>query len=363
MLPNGASIHVERVDGAKSVSVQLIASLEGVTGAAATHGHRHLLEHLLAKGPGKTLDKLLEVRGMLLTATTTRDSMAFEVTGAPETLGVAIEAVGRLLKPLEVTQEEVDREGAILEEELALTPWTTRLSSAAWAAAFGEAGLDPLGSPEGVRSAKPEDLTAVQRAAFAPSQIAVAVAGPVDVDSTMTRVRALLSPMHGTKRPTTPERVGKRPAGAVRATGVEGEARGALIPGLGDPMALPTLAAGLALQSAIPESVLVYTPSARPGMAVLCSPEVGALERIEELSEGEKASLFETGRSLVKGWLRGNLASPSRSARMRGLMLLQAPGADIGEWLGQADRMTYAAFSSALARYGLDQATVVEGRR
>jgi len=58
LLDNGAVVLVEPVPSA-TISVQLFASSKYAPETAASHGYRHLLEHLIARGDG-TLDRRLE---------------------------------------------------------------------------------------------------------------------------------------------------------------------------------------------------------------------------------------------------------------------------------------------------------------
>src|SRR5688500_3617518 len=89
VLPNGAIILAERMPSAPTVSVQLFASSKRVPETAETHGRRHLLEHILAKGPKKNLDTRLESSGAFLEAFTHRDAMQLGVTCGPGRLNMA----------------------------------------------------------------------------------------------------------------------------------------------------------------------------------------------------------------------------------------------------------------------------------
>src|SRR5665213_4422706 len=78
ILPNGAAILVERVPGAKDLSVDLFAASRGTEESPISNGLRHLLEHLIAKGPNGDIDRRLETAGAFLSAETSRDTMCFK---------------------------------------------------------------------------------------------------------------------------------------------------------------------------------------------------------------------------------------------------------------------------------------------
>src|SRR5688500_7954220 len=75
VLPSGAIVLVERMPAATSLSVQLFASARAVPESKQTHGWRHLLEHLVARGPKGDIDARLESQGAFMRARTLRDAM------------------------------------------------------------------------------------------------------------------------------------------------------------------------------------------------------------------------------------------------------------------------------------------------
>jgi len=108
------------VSGAKSLVVELFAASRGTEEAPINNGLRHLLEHLIAKGPSGDLDKRLETAGGFLTAETGRDTMSFRVNLPPGKLDLGLRTLGEVMQMPVVTTETIQREAAIVAQEAAL---------------------------------------------------------------------------------------------------------------------------------------------------------------------------------------------------------------------------------------------------
>src|SRR5258708_4271782 len=160
VLDNESIILVESMPRESVVSVQLFASAKYVPESAATHGYRHLIEHLIAKGDG-ALDRKLESLACFLNASTLRDAMQIELTVGPTQLQLALDTLGGLLRRPEFTQKQIDHELRVMRDELSMEDDPILLSSAAWEGAFGESGLDPLGTFDSMYRATPEKLADV----------------------------------------------------------------------------------------------------------------------------------------------------------------------------------------------------------
>src|SRR5690242_17678119 len=85
VLDNDAVILVEPMPKEPTISVQLFASAKYVPETEATHGFRHLLEHLVAHGDG-TIDPKLESQACFMDAETLRDAMQIEFRVGPNQL-------------------------------------------------------------------------------------------------------------------------------------------------------------------------------------------------------------------------------------------------------------------------------------
>lgn len=358
ILKSGAVTLIERLPSAESCSVQLWVTGRECAETVETHGRRHLLEHLVAKGKTGDLDMRLETRGIYLTAQTSRDSMKFEITCAPKDLPFATRAIHEILEPLETTPEAIEKEARILEQELALRGPAMALTAAAWTQGFGNAGLDSMGSISVIKATTPEDLKALQAKQFDRRSLALVIAGPVELAEASILARDALGEETTTKKPPEPG----RPAGTAGSvdTDLPGEARGALVQSIDQERTIWTLAAGMALAAQY-DLGITYTPTDQHGMVVLTSLESGAMTRyIDELEEGAAQSLWFNGLALITSWLRTD-GSASAVASLRGSLLAQRVDLRPERIIEVAERMTPENFMVGFQAFKLDRAVAITG--
>ena len=327
ILPSGAIAFVESMPGAKYFCLQLFASSRGARDTAATHGWRHLLEHLLTKGPDKDLEARLEAQGIFLTAETHRDAMQFSFVGPPEKIDLAIAAVREILQPLRATEKDIEKEARILSQEIALAQLSKKLSRGLWIVSFGaEAGLDPVGTGEAISKATPQTLEFLRRRHFAPQNLVLSLAGPVDVDSSLKQLTAILPKEKG---PFEPDTSFRKMGGPSVATIDGAQARGAPAAGWDEPETAAVLAAALALASEGDNRFVIYTPSTQPGLVILGSeePNSGLGDWIQNLKAFEIDALFARSKLLAEGWVKRFLSPPEGCAFLRGFLYAQKSGA------------------------------------
>ncbi|HVL40401.1 MAG TPA: insulinase family protein [Fimbriimonadaceae bacterium] len=362
-MPNGAITLVERLDGASSLSVQLFASTKSTSPTDRAASHRHLLEHLVARGRAGRLDQRLELSGMFLRARTFRDFMHFEISCAPTQLDEALSAIAEIMAPPSISQAMIEGELPILEQELALVPSSAILAAAAWRVAYGELGADPVGSLEHMRNATRAELVELHRELFRRSNLVLAVSGQVPVRSSSAKLASVLD---GGERaePHLPRPIRGKP-GRAEAVGAFGEARAAIVGDYRSPATMATLAAALALAAQLQEAFVTYTPS-RQGMVTLGrtteTSGVGLLA--DHLASTGAPELVELGRNLAAGWVEGQLREPSTSAFLRGALLVLGPGERPELMLDSIRGMTAGDFADGLRAFGRDRAvTIVGGAR
>jgi hypothetical protein len=344
LLPNGAIILVERIPGARSLAIGLYASSRLTPDTPATHGHRHLLEHLVASGQHGDLDRRLETAGGFLRARTLRDAIAFEMTLAPGDLTTGLDATRDILAAQIKSADVVRHELKILEEEAAIREPIARASELAWRRVYGDAGLDPFGSLEAMRNATPESLEKLRKTTFSASNLVLAIGGDVDLDAATKAAKDVLTFLPTVKSTPAPRRV----ANPTEASApVEGSYRVLPVRGYRDPATAAALAAALAVASELPRSTVVYTPSGAPGLVLVGTSDAEAkLERA--LSEAQPTVLFARGRDLARRWVRSRLQEPEQIVSFRALLLTEASDLRPETMLENLDTMTYAAFASAL---------------
>jgi hypothetical protein len=351
VLPNKATVLVERMPEAANVSVQLFASARGLEESPATHGRRHLLEHLMADDPA--LDRRLETLGMILKAETYRDAMLLQIDCKTEHVALAIEALVSLTRPRPVDESAIMREVFILAEELALASDARRLSMALWGQAYGDEGLDPLGAHAIMRETSPAALADLWKRQWSADRVVLAVAGGINVAETTRAASAALAslaPAAASDRRLRP--AGK--AGTATASDAIGEARGALVGSFAEPGTAATLAAALALASEREGAFVTYTPSVENGLIVVgeegSRPGFGAW--VDSLKANDHARLFPVGKDLAERWVKRYLRTPEGTAFLRGYLLVQSPAARPEQLLENIANMTDDAFLSGLSLFG-----------
>jgi predicted Zn-dependent peptidase len=358
ILPNGATVLVERVPGAKTVWTRLFLSSRGAEDTPATHGQRHLLEHLVAVGRDGRIDERLEREGATLLAQTHRDATEFAVDAPLAKLDLALEALSEMLRLRPVAQEEINREVGILRQEGALLEVPTRLSSAAWRVAYGDLGLDPFGDLAAMQRATPASIAELHRRLCVGPNLVIVVAGDIDLDKATAAAAAIVR-----TAPKVEVKSATRPAGETgrnhQAVGY-GEARAVPVPSYSDPKTTATLAAAFAIASDVDGAFVTYTPSGRPGLIVLGrAGENSGLG--SKIAGADAASLWPRAKPLATRWLRAQTDDPGANASLRGLLLAQSVDYTPDRIKEAISELTYAQFAAAVDTIKGERVVTVTG--
>lgn len=357
-LPNGAMVLIQRAPQARQTTVTLLAMTGGKRETPETHGRRHLLEHLLAKGESNGLDKRLEAKGGFLTAATTRDAMLIAIQSDPTDLGLALSGIREMLVAPTFTPEAIATEAKIIEQELLLTEAESSFFAKAWNLAYGDNGLDPYGSIESISSATPDDLKAIHRDLYRGSRVMLVVSGPVDVDQAMSLAKPLVVGLPA----SPPEEFAPIPKGAAGEGSNDrgfGECRGAIVGGLLEQDTLPAIAAAIALCSTHPEWRVTYTPSIQKGLVLVRTSIKGDLAPIiDTINDEELYRHWEIGKALLPLWL----ANMSADGALRGLLLRQEANLTPEKLLEQAKSMSFDQFKRGMDSFRRGRAVVVVGK-
>jgi hypothetical protein len=342
-LPNGATVLVERMPKARTLTVQLWLGVRGARDTAATAGYRHLLEHLMARQRDGEIDRKIESVGGLLRAETQPDAMVFEATVPPGRIAEAAEAVRAMLIAQPLSAEDIAREVRVIRQELALRSAGALQIDALRGQLFGPDAVGPFGDLDRMASALPAELGRLRSTLLKGPNTAVYIAGPVNLDVATDVGRRLLTPLTAeaepwpVARPRQSVNLQQRPAAWAIDT-----------PGYASPATAASLAAGLAMAAEIPDAWFFYRPAMGEGMVAIGSDDPGAFERVRRLRP--PAAYAEDGRALAKQWLRAQLDDPRRSGHIRGLLAV-LPGGVRPEALEEnLALMTAAQFSEAWRR-------------
>lgn len=358
---NGAAILVERMADEPVISVQLWASARSVKDSKDTHGWRHLMEHLVARGQRNDLDKRLETLGCYLRARTFRHAMQFEIVVGQSQLKLAMSAIHELLQPLKVEQAQIDKELAIMREEYATYDNQSRLAAGAWNQAYGDAGLDPFGSLETMAKATPESLRELHRKHFYPENLVLTIAGPVDIKQATELATEFIGMRQGAiKLPDAPQAAGK--TGRIEIEGF-GEGRAAMVEGYDRPITVGSLAFALSIASGVEGSFVTYTPSQQRGLVIVgqIEKQAGIGLKIDGTTEEDLPRLFQIGKILARHWVERYLYSASGVAYIRGLLLSQSIASRPEAMIAAIEQLTFAQFKEAAHNFSKDRAVTVVG--
>ncbi len=344
VLDNGAVLYAAAMPDTRGFFLHLFVS-------SAVGDHRHLIEHLVAKGQNKDIDVKLESRGVFLSAATLNDGIRFEMEGPHEALPAAIEALSELLKLRTISKEEVEREGKIMNEELALRSWNAALTASLWQSAFGETGRDPFGDIASVKNATPEIISKDFENAFVSNQTCVAVVGAFDQRIVLELLERMLAQVPSRKTSGEVKRTLQPPTGEQVVPNASGRARGVVVGSMGKANTLAILAAGFALAADCPGAAISYNPSPHQGVVALLHPGRGGLDDVDRLIDEESARLSSNGRLALLRWIMNTERSPRDMARMNGQMLSGETFFRTEDLMRRAERLTDADVLVALQSF------------
>lgn len=354
-LPNGVVLYAEEMPRASGFTLHLFVSTLGHAEAEGETGHRHVLEHFVAKGPNSDIDAKLEALGLTLTADTLRDGIRFEIEGAPAQLSAAVQSMkelvsdGGLLDGLD--DEQVAKEVEIVRQELAVRVVSNKLTAALWTHAFADEATDPYGKEDDWSKITAETIRATFQQVFRSGSMTVVVAGKI---SATEAIEGLKSAFEGLESADFAEPAMRRatvPSGEMFVPRVPGSGRAAVVGSLTDPGTIAVVAAALAVQSEVPGAVVVYTPSPLGGLVSVVHPRRSGFADLDRKLSGDAASLYATGLAAVRAWVDTIDTAPREKARTYGQMLLLERGFRLSDLKSRAARMDRASFAAALRKF------------
>ncbi len=322
-LPNGAKYRIERMPEV-GVLACLYVSESNLPEDGGIPGLRHLLEHLIAKGPDRRIDRKLESRGLALIAQTERDGVSFTIVGPADEVPAAINALGELMTPLSITREEIEAELKILAQERALEANFLPFVESAW-----EHLLDPpvttiSGDLERLAELTPERLQNAQTELFAAGGLTLFVGGNLDPEVTALRAEEMLASAPPGGGPFEPrgilESIGRR----AEAPG-NGSARAIVSAGLDRPMTLARIGTALALDRAVGGLRVIYEPSFDRGPIVIHASSPKSFEQLQAFTEEDVARIAPVARLMAARWASGLVVPGPNYAVLKAKILRQRP--------------------------------------
>lgn len=334
--PSGAVILVRTEPELATVNVHLFASSRGVSETPATHGHRHLLEHVLVRQNG-SFDIELESSGWDLSARTFRDAMEIKLEGTQSGFGKAMRILGDIVGTKSFEQAHIARELLIIDQELALASSIDRALATNWLALYGPNGLDPTGASEALRNASPETLKRTFHEVFAVDQLVLVVVGPVAVESVRATASAVFSKAPKARKAEFVKRDSQ--AGKYVVTSHDsGSMLTFAVDRYSSTQTAQTLAIGFATMAKLKGTQFIFVPSLQPGSMSLALPDSSAdVDKVlASLTDAELAN----GLAFAKQWVIQELSNPISAAFARGFLQSQAFGARPETMLEALDGVT-----------------------
>jgi len=214
-LDNGLEVILVRDTSAPTVAVDIWFRVGSANDPEGKSGFAHLFEHLMFEGsphvPSGTMDHLLERVGGSSNAYVSADYTAYYDTVPSHQLPLALWIEADRLGGLNVTQESLDNQRAIVIEELQRSYDNRPYGSAVKALITVPYSYEPykrpaIGNIDDVNSAQIEDVFAFHRTYYVPNNATLVIAGDIDLEVTRTMVEELFGPIpRGDDPPALPE--------------------------------------------------------------------------------------------------------------------------------------------------------------
>jgi len=198
-LENGIEVLLEPIPGVRSVAAGVWVRQGAAHEAPERMGGSHLLEHMVFKGTERRsahdIALSLESLGGSLDAYTTRESTGFTARVLDRHLDEALDVLADLVRRPLLRAEDLDLEREVVLEEIAMVDDTPDdlvfelHGERLWAG--HPYGHRILGTPDTVRAITADDLRALHAEAYVGRRMIVCVAGHLDPDDVLARVRQL----------------------------------------------------------------------------------------------------------------------------------------------------------------------------
>jgi predicted Zn-dependent peptidase len=200
-LDNGLRVVSTTIPTARSVSTAFFVGVGARHEQERIQGASHFVEHMLFKGTrsrptAKDVSVSIEQLGGILNAETGKEVTVYWDKLSQRHWSTSIELLADVLRNSLFAAEEVEKERAVIVEELSMlfdspVDWVHLLiDEAVWG--DHPLGRDVGGTRDSVQAMTREDLVGYVDRCYSPHNTVVAVAGPIEHDDIVTRVRELL---------------------------------------------------------------------------------------------------------------------------------------------------------------------------
>jgi len=208
-LPNGISIAIDPMPGARSVSIGLYAGVGSRSEAEGKGGLAHMLEHMVFKGAGgrdaRAIAEAIEDVGGSLNAWTARDQTVFHARTLPADVGLALQLIADLVRDPKLDEVELEREKQVILSELgeARDAPDDLIYDHLFEAALGSQPLarPVLGREESILGLTRDDCLAWLATEYRPSRLVISAAGAVDPEAILEMAERLFGDLNAVEPP------------------------------------------------------------------------------------------------------------------------------------------------------------------
>ena len=214
-LDNGLEVILARDTTAPTVAVDIWYRVGSANDPADKSGFAHLFEHMMFEGsphvPDDAIGQLLEPVGGSFNAHVRKDYTVYWETVPSHQLPLALWIEADRMGGLDVTQENLDNQRAVVIEELQRSydnrPYGTALKALDTVPFTYEPYKRPaIGNIDDVNAAQIEDVLQFHRTYYVPNNATLVVAGDINFDTTRALIEDLFGPIpRGDDPPALPE--------------------------------------------------------------------------------------------------------------------------------------------------------------
>lgn len=196
-LKNGQTLIVKEVHSNPIVTVDTWVRTGSVNETAKNNGVSHFLEHLLFKGTEKhklgEIENILESKGAVFNAATSKDYTHFYITTASRYFDEALDLHSDMLLNATIPQPELDRERKVVQEEIRRSkdnPGTILFNNMASNLFKGHPySKETLGTTEIIGSIPRQDIMDYYRTWYVPPNMITIIVGDVNTDKVVSLVQ------------------------------------------------------------------------------------------------------------------------------------------------------------------------------
>jgi predicted Zn-dependent peptidase len=198
ILPGGLRVITEQMSGVRSASIGAWVGVGSRDEPESLVGASHFLEHLLFKGTrnrsAMEISAPLEAVGGEVNAFTGKEYTCYHARVLDEDLPLAVDILADIMTSSLIADADVESERAVILEEIAMNDDDpddvvhNLITGRLWASS--SLGRPVAGSPESVLALSRAQIDGFYRHRYRPDSVVIAVAGNVEHDAVVQRVRA-----------------------------------------------------------------------------------------------------------------------------------------------------------------------------